>query len=293
MATIATLSFKGTKVYPGGPAAPVPALVERPQWYVAKFSNPSLIDGFSSFSLALQTDSDAPFRMFGIAFYVFDAAGNPQGAAGNIDVLVEYTRPDGTTFYQRHQIPAQALQPFDGQAVTGAGGETAPYYSYFSRLSPNQLYPPKTTVTFDFSNTPTTATSRVYAVLIGTKIYRPGMVWSPQYPAKYSALPFDYAVQIPVTALPVLNYPFTVNPDADFVFQKGAQTDQPAAALTPVAQAKGLGIILRDVWGKAFMNDYIPVELIFGFDNSQNPGLVYPEIYIPRQQQLFIDLAAL
>ena len=52
---------------------------ERPQFYVAKFLNPSAIDGFSSFSLAKQTDSDAPFRLFGIAFYVYDAAGHPQG----------------------------------------------------------------------------------------------------------------------------------------------------------------------------------------------------------------------
>ena len=56
---------------------------------------------------------------------------------------------------------------------------------------------------------------------------------------------------------------------------------------------KGLGIIIRDTYGKAFMNDYVPIELIFGFDNSQNPGLVYPEIYIPKQQQLFMDIAQL
>jgi hypothetical protein len=54
---------------------------------------------------------------------------------------------------------------------------------------------------------------------------------------------------------------------------------------------KGLSIILRDTWGKAYMNDYVPLELIFGFDNSQTPGIVYPEIYIPRLQQLFMDIA--
>ncbi len=41
------------------------------------------------------------------------------------------------------------------------------------------------------------------------------------------------------------------------------------------------------------MNDYVPIELIFGFDNSQTPGLVYPEIYIPAQNQMEFDIAGL
>ena len=200
-------------------------MIERPQWYVAKFLNPNLINGYSQFSLALQTDSDAPFRLFGIAFYVNDSAGNPLAASGNIYVNVEFTRPDGTTFYQRHQISAQSIQPFDQQAPDGNGGP-GPYYSYFAPISPNQLYPPLTTVTFDFSNVPLAATSTVLAVLCGTKIFQDGAVWSPSYPAKYTALPFDYSVQIQVgNSLPILNIPLTINPDADFVFQKGAQTD--------------------------------------------------------------------
>jgi hypothetical protein len=273
---------------------PSGVLIERPQWYVAKFLNPSAITGFSQFSLALQTDSDAPFRMFGIAFYVFDSSGTPQGAAGNVEVGVEFTRPDGTTFYQRHIIPAQAIQPFDSQSPLGAGGQTAPYYSYFSPLSPNQLYPPQTTITYDFQNIPLFATTRVYAVAVGTKIFRDGTVWAPKYPAKYQGLPFDgYAVQIPLGTLPVLNQPLTINPDADFVWQKGSQTDQPAASLSPVGAAMGLGIILRDVYDKSYMNDYVPIELLFGFDNSQTPGLVYPEIYIPRLQQLYMDVNSL
>lgn len=55
---------------------------------------------------------------------------------------------------------------------------------------------------------------------------------------------------------------------------------------------KGLGIILRDTYGKAYMDDYVPLELLFGFDNSQTPGLIYPEIYIPKSQQLFMDISA-
>ena len=97
-------------------------MIERPQYYVTKFVNPSLLEGYSQFSLALQTDSDAPFRLYGIAFYVFSSTGAIQASQGNINVLVKFTRPNGTAYYQRHQIPAQAIQPYDAQAVNGAGG---------------------------------------------------------------------------------------------------------------------------------------------------------------------------
>jgi hypothetical protein len=378
-------------------------VIERPQYYVLKFTNTQLVAGYTQNSLALKIDQDsvAPFRLYGIAFYVFDSTGTPQAAADNINVTVKFTRPDGTTFYQRNSVPLQSVQPFDQQAPTGAGGQAASFYSYFSPVNPNQLYPPQTTVTFDFADNPAFTSSTVLAVLCGTNIYRDGIVWAPAYPPKYTALPFDgYNVQLPVSALPILNQPLTINPDADFVWQKGAQTDYgatgasllvllgdvgpyftlasnlgdatsisftvtghgtdnlplavsvvgtaisvqmhtdnlgqplstgtqiiaallatpavtalvsvtPASASTSLfvsnygpqnlmasgatgnGQAKGLGIIIRDTYGKAYMNDYVPIELLFGFDNSQNPGLIYPEIYIPRVQQLYMDVAGL
>lgn len=55
---------------------------------------------------------------------------------------------------------------------------------------------------------------------------------------------------------------------------------------------KGLGVVIKDWSGKAYMNDFVPAELIFGFDNSQTPGFPYPEIYIPKNQALYLDLAA-
>lgn len=60
--------------------------------------------------------------------------------------------------------------------------------------------------------------------------------------------------------------------------------------VTPVGVDRAIGIKIKDWTGKYFMNDYVPLDLIFGFDNSQTPGLVYPEIYIPKNQLLFLDL---
>jgi hypothetical protein len=58
-----------------------------------------------------------------------------------------------------------------------------------------------------------------------------------------------------------------------------------------VGTMKGVGVLIKDWQGKAYMNDFVPAELIFGFDNSQTPGLVYPEIYIPKNQALYLDVA--
>src|SRR5271154_1610383 len=59
-----------------------------------------------------------------------------------------------------------------------------------------------------------------------------------------------------------------------------------------VGRVRAVGIKIKDWNGKYYMNDYVPLDLIFGFDNSQTPGLLYPEIYIPRQQNIFFDLIA-
>ena len=55
----------------------------------------------------------------------------------------------------------------------------------------------------------------------------------------------------------------------------------------------GVGLKIRDWSGKAYMNDFVPAELIFGFDNSQTPGFPYPEIYIPKNQAIYLDVVAL
>lgn len=133
-------------------------------------------------------------------------------------------------------------------------------------------------------------------------------MWAPSYPPKYNARPyFGYDLQIDLTTLPLRDVPFPVparaalsgaalNADADFVWQSGTQTDQPGpgAAVLPVGtRTRGVGVKFKDWSGKYYMNDYVPLELIFGFDNSQTPGLLYPEIYIPKNQQLYFDFANL
>jgi len=72
------------------------------------------------------------------------------------------------------------------------------------------------------------------------------------------------------------------------------QTSYPVAALSPVGLLRGLGLKMKDWNGKYYMNDYVPLELIVGgFDYSQTPGIIYPEIYVPKNQALYFDLEQL
>lgn len=263
-------------------------MIERPQWYAIKLPGAGLL------GVEIQLDTDAPFRMTGVALYVINGSGTALGAAGNLFTTIRFTRPDGT-WTQRHLISGQQLNPFDQNAQNGAGGETAPYYSYFSPLSVNTMYPSGSSIQIDYTpEAGFTTPDNLIVVFVGTKIFDSSRVWSPTYPAQYRARPyFGYDLQINISTLPVLNQPLNIAPDADFVWQCGAQTDQQASALTPVGVTRGIGCIIRDWLQKPYMNTYIPLEMIFGFDNSQTPGMVYPEIYIPKNQALYFDIANL
>ena len=268
---------------------------ERAQWYVGSVPNAGLVTGLTQNGLTIQTDSDAPFRLTAIAVYVFSNTGAAQGAAGNIQVTIRFYKPDGTQAVQQHHLSAQALNPYDAGAVNGAGGLTAPYFSLPTPVQPNIIYPAGSRITFDYKALTGLNPELVTVVFIGTKLGAPGQWWNGSYPAKFKTRPFfGYTLQISTATLPALNQQLAIERDADFVLQTGVQTNYPAAALTPVGAVRGLGIKMKDWGGKYYMNDYVPLELIFGgFDYSQTPGVIYPEIYIPTNQAIYFDLALL
>jgi hypothetical protein len=104
---------------------------------------------------------------------------------------------------------------------------------------------------------------------------------------------FGDAPLIPVGAELMLGVlPFGMGAGSNFgqgYYEFGAPVPPPHRC--EVGIMKGVGVIIKDWQGKAYMNDFVPAELIFGFDNSQTPGLVYPEIYIPKNQALYLDVA--
>jgi hypothetical protein len=369
-------------------------MIERPQHYVFRLIDND-VASFQAANLQFQLDSDAPFRLMGMAIVGYLNA----PAFTNM----RFTRPD-RSWMQRYLIPFQAINPYTADA-SGASGTTAHPSPFIlaSPISPNLLYPPNAVIVMDFQNVVGTFSGITAIVFVGTKIFQDGAVWSPTYPVSYNSLPFlDYNLIVAPPAFgaaPLLQVPFDIQPDADFVWQAGQHSSQSTFAtlffghdggqlmftavtagsagnsisvtvtgtgggpsapfsisvvgdaisvqlatngasqpITTVAQAVaalnsdpavaalvtvsspsppgivvadtggvalflsggsdvglsgGIGIRIRDYTGKYYSNDYVPVELLFGFDHAQVPGLVYPEIYVPKNQALYFDFATL
>ena len=275
----------------------LPAQVqERAQWYVATVLNPSLVSGLVQNAQQLKTDSDAPFRLTAIALSVLSSTGVPQAAAGNIGVTIRFYRPDGSTGLQKHILSAQAVNPYDAAAVNGAGAMQAPYFSLPTPVNPNILFPAGSIISFDYAALAGITTGTVRVIFMGTKLGSPGQFWNGAYPAKVTTKRpfFGYTLQLSTGVLPLLDQPLQIQHDADFVLQTAVQTSYPVAALSPVGLLRGLGLKMKDWNGKYYMNDYVPLELIVGgFDYSQTPGIIYPEIYVPKNQALYFDLEQL
>jgi hypothetical protein len=364
-------------------------MFERTQWYSLAYNDTT--GAGTAFGVELKLDSDAPFRMTGIAVWILG------GTLTQNAIQLRYTGPD-REFLQRHMIQASALTPAFLINRNGLTPGTGANCMLFSPVAPNRIYPPSGTIVFDIQTQPNIGPVNALIVVFGTKIFRDGACWSPTYPAKYSAEPFfGYGIQCnAANALPLLNQPMPIDPDADFVWQAGTHSDfggsfaslvlfnenqatmrfnaqvsgsagnlisinlvaaglstplsitvvgnaitvhlatdgagtnislgqdvvslingtPAAAALVNMNGSSGLslqsqttagpvflmggtdavsnqlvdmGVKFKDYVGKYYMNDYIPVALVYGFINGQVPGLPYPEIYIPRNQALYFD----
>lgn len=237
--------------------------------------------------LQLRLDQDAPFRLFGVMVWNLGVS-QDQGFDGQVSL--RFTHADGR-YVQRNLTSSNLL--FPGNQYSNGG--QFPNKGWMAPIHPNILYPPNSTITVDIEGLPTGATAPpgFVIVFIGTKLFEQGAIWAPQYPAKWRGLSYLENLTVPsidvTTGVPLLNQLFTAQQDADFVWQAGAYTDFPVGANTPLCQLQDLGVIVRDFTNKPYSNNYIPVGLLFPFMGCENPGFLYPEIYVPKRQQLLFD----
>lgn len=201
-------------------------MIERQQYYVLQYNNPGLTAGLPLNNKEIRLDSDAPFRATGVAVYCFSNSGVPLGPTGNVGMMLRFTLPD-RTWVQKNLISAQQLNPPDIQAVNGAAGQTAPFYAYFSPFGQNILYPASSSIVIDIAELAGITDVLVLVVFTGTKIYGDGAIWAPVHDLTKPSRPYiGYSTQFDAALLPIQNLIFSVNPDADFAWQCGAQTSQ-------------------------------------------------------------------
>jgi hypothetical protein len=147
----------------------------------------------------------------------------------------------------------------------------------------------------------------------GSKVYSPGAVKSYGYPATFGGLPFAYPqgrysdtdgltlVRSVLAVQGPLRQTFKVKPDADFVFRAG-QAGNPFSN-TPLTEVFA---ILRDEDEKPYSNDAIQIDILFGNSGGATvfpgtlapigggpnlPGVFFPEIYIPKNHLMYMDVS--
>lgn len=174
---------------------------------------------------------------------------------------------------------------------------------------PQPTYGPNQVIRVDLKNNGAAAVTNLTFFFIGVKMFPWGSVRAYTYPKEFASIAFPY--QLPVKTLGVsetrLNQIFTVD-QHDFVIRAG-QATAPFQLAGPRTFAE-VAIVLKDEQRKPYMNDYVPLDVLFGSGGQSaiipfnqaptlaipfgvgpaNPGLIYPEIYVPNTHQMFYDL---
>lgn len=203
----------------------------------------------------------------------------------------KWTGPEGD--YRSDFILESLRQPYFGQN----GSPKA--------VSPGITYPPGGTLSLDLVNTSSNPITNLIFYWIGVSLYPWGTLAAPTYPAEFRSMPFAQPFLAAALDAPEirLNQPYTAKSDGDWVIRAGqaAQVGYLGGGdggfypgvLAPTA---AMSIFLRDFNGMPYMNDWVDINVLFGMGNMDfatgpgHPGLIYPEIYLPAQHQLLIDV---
>ena len=244
--------------------------------------------------LALRLDSDAPFALRGRA--VRCAYDRNLTQNGLQFLKSKWTGPNMD--YRQQDFILESLQ----MAFFGQAGNPKPIY-------PQILYPASSVIVLDAWNTGLAPLTNLTFYFRGVKLYPWGSVPAYTYPSKMASLNFSYPFT--VLALGIAerrdNQAWTCKPDADFVLRAGRAG--------PVTTGAGQNTVaevffrLKDHTQKPFSNDFVHIDILFGSGNmpatipfglvpnftppigtAPLPGLFYPEIYVPKNHQIFYDI---
>lgn len=299
-----------------------PQFQERHQDYVLR--SLSLAPG-QVVTVTLPLDLDAPFVLRSRA-----ALCTLTQAAAGLETL---------SFYDLRYLKMSFTGPDENYVSRGRVpfGLQAPYYGLLGNpapVFPQLVYPAGGVISVDLENAGASAINNLRVYFRGVKLFPWGARPVNTYPANYGRiLPYAYPFVFAGLGVSEIrrNVPFLVNPPGssqavgDFAL-RGGQAGTPYCVATgyiPVStgnlpSAHEVSVIIRDSDGKAYSNDWVHVDALFGqsslleAENSasghwfalasltygiagfmvgpSNPGLFYPEIYIPSNGALFFDV---
>jgi len=250
-------------------------------------------------SCTLQLDNDAPFILRGRAYRVkYDTLASRTQQNLN-QLALRYSGPL-RDWRQQNFVPQNLVMPYGGQGGAWKG------------LRRQIAYPRGGVIQVDLINTGSANLTNLTLYFRGVKLFPWGINPAYTYPKRCKTLPFVYpiapvtsvnpfgTVQNLGTAQTLILQIFQCQNDADFVLRYG----QAGPSFSP--QALEVGVILRDENQKAFSNDYVHYEVLFGpclgnFNcggatipaigtGNALPSIFYPEIYVPRNHVLYYDI---
>ena len=244
----------------------------------------------------LTLDPDAPFELRGRAVrQKYDASLTQAGLAG---LATQWCGP-AQDYRMRTFIPERLQMANYGQA-----GNPGPVF-------PQIVYPANGVIQIDVYNAGASAITNLTFYWRGVKLFPWGAVPGYTYPSRMAALSFCYPLLVNDLGVSENrpNQLFTVKQDADFVI-RGGQATAPFSLAGGTRILAEVGITLRDFNKKPYSNDFVPLDIMFGAGSwpdtiplgptpsfvspfgtgPSQPGLLYPEIYVPMNHQLVYDL---
>ena len=204
----------------------------------------------------------------------------------------QWTGPNGD-YRQSVRILESLQQPYFGQ-----NGSTTP-------VSPGIVYPPGGTLSLDVENVGVNPITNLTFYWIGVSLYPWGYLPSATYPSEFRGETFAQTFVRAAMGAPqvISNLPFTAKTDGDLVIRGGQAGQVGYRGGCPVVLVPGalthttaMSIILRDYNGMPYMNDFVDLNVLFGMAGQYfgtgpgHMGIIYPEIYLPAQRQLILDV---
>jgi hypothetical protein len=259
----------------------MPALIER-HWDQVITVTGTLAAGKAARQVPMKIDASAPFVLRSIGAYKTATLGSPSLtlAGGQLD------------FYDFRRANFQSMPT--GMTATGAlpslltdmpdGGRN----NLFSPVWRHTIYPANADLVLDLFNNSADDWTNPTFIFRGVQLYTPGMVYAPTYPDCYQSQPFIYPLTqtIPDTT-PINRIKILVQDDAAFACRGLLISPDPAGA---AQQYNNLFIRLYDRDNRYYANDWINIDWLFSREQGERPGLVYPEFYIPQNENLYFDL---
>lgn len=177
-----------------------------------------------------------------------------------------------------------AFSHMSGFVVTSGFARRTPIY-------PQIAYPKSSAFVYDLQELAGAPEPDFFPMLIGVERYPDGAIPGPALPAQY--VEYDYTISIPAQTISgvgtqLLDIPVQCNTGEPFIIRSMSWRFDESSNEPHTIHCR-----LRDEYGRAFMNDFVPLRLLMDGPTESNapyPSTPFPEMVIPATGAYRLDL---